>query len=108
MTRRARLDRLALVRRRLRGWLPWVRRRAGRDAKQPRCAAAETGRQMQRQEYDAAVQRIIDASQRRNERHDWHHATLRLPLVRRSLTAGRPLMTPGQAWRGNGGHGRTR
>ncbi len=57
-------------------------------------AAAEAAQEAERQ---AARKRLIDAA-RRNGGREWHEAPTRpLPVV------DRPLMTPAQIWRGNGG-----
>jgi hypothetical protein len=74
-------------------WLPWVRRRARRAVAQ---ALAEA-QAAQEREHQEAVQRILTAGRRRNEGPEWLHATMPLP------TLNRPLMTPAQKWRDNGG-----
>jgi hypothetical protein len=57
-------------------------------------AAAEAAQEHERR---AARQRLLDAA-RRNAGPEWQNErTVPLPVLNR------PLMTPGQAWRGNGG-----
>ncbi len=77
-------------------WLHWIRERKTR-----RAAALAAAQAAQDAAHRAAVQRILAA--RRNEGPRWdREATVPLPLLNR------PLMTPAQRWRGNGGRGSPR
>ncbi len=74
------------------GWLRWMSERKTRRAKA--LAAAQAA---QDAAHRAAVHRILAA--RRNEGSRWDREdTVPLPAL------SRPLMTPAQRWRGNGGH----
>jgi type II secretory pathway pseudopilin PulG len=74
-------------------WLRWTQGRHTRRAAKA-LAAAEAAQEAERL---AARQRLLDIA-RRNAGPGWQHeSTVPLPVLNR------PLMTPGQAWRGNRG-----
>lgn len=72
-------------------WLPWRRGRQ-RAAQRP----ADAAQAVQLAEHLAARQRLLDVA-RGNEGPAWNGPTRGVPRY------DRPLMTRGQAWRGNGG-----